>query len=261
MTVTDDLTSSLGPLRQTRTFAWRSIRKIRQTPEQLLDILVMPVLFTVMFTYLFGGALAGTPREYLQYLLPGILAQTMMFTSIYTGVTLKTDVANGVHDRFRTLPIWRLAPIAGAMLGDFLRHLGSASVVVAIGYVLGFRPEAGLLGVATAMLILAVFAFGVGWVFSALALLLKSPASVLTVGSLIIFPFTFVSNLFVDPATMPAWLQPIIDANPITHLIAALRAAMDGSFSLEIAAAALVAPLAMVSLFAPITLRAYGRSR
>ncbi len=147
------------------------------------------------------------------------------------------------------------------MLGDFLRHLGSASVVVAIGYVLGFRPEAGLLGVATAMLILAVFAFGVGWVFSALALLLKSPASVLTVGSLIIFPFTFVSNLFVDPATMPAWLQPIIDANPITHLIVALRAAMDGSFSLEIAAAALVAPLAMVSLFAPITLRAYGRSR
>ncbi len=92
MTVTYDLTSSLGPIRQTRTFAWRSIRKIRQTPEQLLDILVMPVLFTVMFTYLFGGALAGTPREYLQYLLPGILAQTMMFTSIYTGVTLKTDV-------------------------------------------------------------------------------------------------------------------------------------------------------------------------
>lgn len=247
------------PLWQTITFAWRSIRKMRQTPEQLLDILVMPILFTLMFTFLLGGAIAGSPDDYLQFLLPGILAQTVMFTSIYTGITLKTDVANGVHDRFRTLPIWRLAPIAGAMTGDILRHIGSALVVMVVGVALGFRPEGGLPGVALATLLLVAFAFGLGWVFSTIALILKSPSSVLTIGSLIIFPFTFVSNLFVEPATMPEWLQPVVTANPVTHLIDALRGAMAGSVTFETVLLALAAPALLAAVFAPLTLRVYGR--
>lgn len=255
------IASLVEAVHQTRAFAWRAIRKMRQTPEQLLDVLVLPILFTVMFTFLLGGAIAGTPDAYLQFLLPGILAQTVMFTSIYTGVTLKTDVDAGVHDRFRTLPIWQLAPVVGAMAGDLLRHLISASVVIIVGLVLGFHPAARVSGILAALALLLLFAFGLGWVFATLALVLKSPGSVLTIGSLIIFPFTFVSNLFVDPSTMPDWLQPIVTANPVTQLIEALRAAMAGSLTLPSIAAALVAPLVLVSLFAPLALAAYGRSR
>lgn len=234
-------------------FTWRAIAKVRQTPEMVLDILVMPVLFTVMFTYLFGGTIKGSPLAYLHFLLPGVLAQTVMFTSVYTGMSINTDRDKGVYDRFRTMPIAGLAPIAGVMAGDLLRHLGSAMVVIGVGYVLGFRPEAGPAGVAVAVLLLLAFAFGISWLFAALALLVRTPSSVLTLGSLVIFPSTFVSNLMVEPATMPEWLQPIVLANPITSLVTALRAAMGGTLSADIAAQALVAPAIAALLFATIS--------
>ena len=125
------------------TFGWRALLKVKHMPEQLFDVIVTPIMFTVMFTYLFGGALAGSPDAYIQFLLPGILVQTVTFTTIYTGFTLNSDISKGIFDRFRSIPIWRPSPIVGAMAGDMVRYTISSLIVIVIGFILGFRPEAG----------------------------------------------------------------------------------------------------------------------
>src|SRR5918997_2201776 len=129
------------------TFGWRQMLKIKHVPEQLLDVTITPVLFLLMFTYLFGGAVAGSTSEYLQFLLPGVLVQSVLFTCVYSGVTLNTDMTKGVVDRFRTLAIWRPAPLVGALLGDSVRYLVAGVVIVLLGVALGYRPSAGVPGV------------------------------------------------------------------------------------------------------------------
>ena len=145
------------------TFGWRGMLKIKHVPEQLLDVTLTPVLFLLMFTYLLGGALAGSTTDYLQYLLPGNLVLSVLFTTVYSGVTLNTDVTKGVVDRFRSLPVWRPAPLVGAMLGDSARYLVAASVVMALGLLMGFRPQAGVVGLVAGVVLVVVFAFGLAW--------------------------------------------------------------------------------------------------
>src|SRR5215216_949741 len=127
------------------TFGWRALLKIKHVPEQLFDVTAFPIMFTLMFTYLFGGALAGSTGEYLQFLLPGILVQTVMFITMYTGMGLNTDLSKGVFDRFRSLPIWRPATLVGALLGDAARYAMASAMVIVLGLVLGFRPAGGLI--------------------------------------------------------------------------------------------------------------------
>src|SRR5918997_305100 len=172
------------------TFGWRQMLKIKHVPEQLLDVTITPVLFLLMFTYLFGGAVAGSVGEYLQSLLPGVLVQSALFTCVYPGVTLNTDMPKGVVDRFRSLPIWRPAPLVGAMLGDALRYVVAASVVVALGLLMGFRPGAGLAGLLAGGLLVVVFAFGLAWVFTTLGLILRAPNAVMNTGFMALFPLT-----------------------------------------------------------------------
>jgi ABC-2 type transport system permease protein len=140
-----------GALAASLTFGWRALLKIKHVPEQLIDVTAIPIIFTLGFTYLFGGALAGSTRAYLQFLLPGSLAMTVVLVTTYSGVTLNTDLTRGVFDRFRSLPIWRPAPIVGALLGDAGRYLLSATIVIALGLVLGFRPAGGVVGVGAAV--------------------------------------------------------------------------------------------------------------
>src|SRR5918997_991562 len=185
------------------TFGWRQMLKIKHVPEQLLDVTITPVLFLLMFTYLFGGAVAGSTSEYLQYLLPGILVQSVLFTCVYSGVALNTDMTKGVVDRFRSLPIWRPAPLVGAVLGDTLRYVLAATVVVVLGVILGFRPDAGIGGVLAAMALVVVFAFGLSWVFTTVGLILRSPSAVMNSGFMALFPLIFLSNIFVEPETLP----------------------------------------------------------
>jgi ABC-2 type transport system permease protein len=186
-------------------------------------------MFTLLFTFVFGGALAGSPREYLQFFLPGILAQTVIFNSVYSGVGLCTDRQRGLFDRFKSLPIWSLAPFAGLMVGDILRHAIAGGIILAIGLALGYRPEAGPVGVLGAFLLLLAVGFGLGWVFLVIGLLVSTPMTVMTFGFTLIFPLTFASNMMVDPATMPGWLAAFVNANPVSHVVTALRGLLAGN--------------------------------
>ncbi|MFC4727748.1 ABC transporter permease [Coralloluteibacterium thermophilus] len=250
-----------GAVANTLTFAWRALLKIKHTPEQLFDVVVTPIMFTVMFTYLFGGALAGSTTDYLQFLLPGMLAQTVVFTTIYTGFTLNTDITRGVYDRFRSMPIWRPAPIVGAMLGDTVRYTISALIVVAIGLVMGYRPEAGAAGVLLSILLLNVFAVGIGWVFTTVALLVRTPSTVMTLSWLVLMPLTFGSNIYVDPATMPDWLQAFVAVNPVALLVTAIRGILAGAAEPAQIGLALLAPALVTLVCAPLTMRLYRRER
>ncbi|WP_108126118.1 ABC transporter permease [Saccharospirillum mangrovi] len=243
------------------TFAWRALLKIKHVPEQLFDVVITPVMFTVMFTFLFGGALAGSPQEYLVFLLPGILAQTVVFTTIYTGVTLNTDIGKGIYDRFKSMPVWRPSPLVGAMAGDLIRYTGSSLIVCLIGLLLGYRPGGGVLSVVLAIALLNVFAFGAGWVFTTLGLLLRTPGAVMTLSWLVLMPVTFASNIFVDPATMPGWLQAFIEVNPVAHLVTTLRAILAGEPSMDGLLITLLTPLVLTAIFGPLTMMLYRRQR
>lgn len=241
----------------TRTFVWRTFLKIRRVPEQLGDVILIPILFTLIFTYMFGGALTGSTSVYLQYLLPGTLAMTVLLVTIYTGVTLNTDISKGVFDRFRSLPIWRPSPLVGALLGDTFRYIIASGLVIAIGLLLGFRPADGITGVLAAVGLVLAFAFSISWIWVILGLVLRTPGAVQIFGLVILFPLTFVSNVFVDPATMPSWLQIVIQANPVSHLATAARGLMHGTAAASDIYWVLGACGVLVGLFAPLATYLY----
>ena len=224
------------------TFSWRALLKIKHVPEQLGDVVGIPIIFTLLFTYLFGGALAGSTGDYLEFLLPGSLVMAVLMVSMYAGVGLNTDVTKGVFDRFRTLPIWRPALIVGALLGDACRYLIASALVIGLDLAIGYRPAGGVPGVLSGVVLLLVFAFGLGWVWSTLGLLMRTPSAVMNVGMLVLFPLTFASNVFVDPSTLPGWLRGFVHANPITHLVTAERGLMAGTATAAQISWVLIAP-------------------
>lgn len=241
------------------TFGWRALLKIKHVPEQLFDVTAFPVMFLLMFTYLFGGALAGSTSEYLQGLLPGILAMTVVFITIYTGVTVNDDIDEGVFDRFRTLPVWQPAVIVGALLGDAVRYAIASTIVIGLGLILGFRPDGGVAGVLTAVGLLLVFAFGLSWIWTALGFVMRSPESLMGVSMMILFPLTFVSNVFVDPETMPGWLEAFVDVNPFSHLVIAMRGLMHGSATTAEVGLVLAMAAGLVVVFGPVTMYLFRR--
>ena len=250
-----------GALQNVLTFGWRALLKVKHMPEQLFDVIVTPVMFTVMFTYLFGGALAGSPDAYIQFLLPGILVQTVTFTTIYTGFTLNSDISKGIFYRFRSIPIWRASPIVGAMAGDTVRYTISSLIVIVIGFILGFRPEAGLPGLVASLVLLNLFGFGMSWIFVVLALIVRTPSVVMTMSWLVLMPLTFASNIFVDPSTMPHWLQAFIDVNPVAILVTAVRDLMAGEATLSIIGASLIGPAVVTLICAPVAMALYARRK
>ncbi len=260
----DALTSGERPPRPSwlstcGTFGWRVMLKIKHVPEQLLDVTVTPVLFLLMFTYLFGGAVEGSTQEYLQFLLPGILVQTILFNTVYSGVTLNTDVSKGVVDRFRSLPIWPPAPLVGAVFGDTVRYVLSGVVVVVLGIVLGFDADGGLLGVVAALALVLGFAFGLAWIFTTIGMLLRTPNAVLNAGFMALFPIIFLSNIFVDPSTLPGPLETFVDINPVSHLVTATRGLMGGDGDVGEIAIVLAIAAALTLVCAPVTARLYRR--
>jgi ABC-2 type transport system permease protein len=242
------------------TFGWRGMLKVKHVPEQLVDVTVTPVMFVLLFTYIFGGAIAGSTGEYLDYILPGILVMSVVFTTVYSGIALNTDLTKGVVDRFRSLPIWRPAPLVGALLGDSVRYLVAGTVIVVLGVILGYRPGAGLGGVIAALALVIVFAFGLSWVFTTLGLLMRSPNAVMNAGFMAIFPLTFLSNVFVEPDTLPSAVEAFVNANPISVLATASRGLMEGDASAGDIAIVLATAAALTAVFAPLTTRLY-RSR
>jgi len=251
--------SRAGALSAVLAFGWRGMLKIKHVPEQLIDVTLTPVLFVLMFTYMFGGAIAGSTGEYLQFLLPGVLVMSVLFTTVYSGVALNTDVTKGVVDRFRSLPIWRPSPLIGAVIGDSVRYLVGATVIIVLGLALGYRPEAGAVGVVAAAALVIAFSFGLSWVFTTIGLLMRAPNAVMNTGFMALFPLTFLSNVFVAPDTLPGWLKAFVDVNPISHLVTATRALMDGTVAgLELGVALGTAAL-LTAVFAPLTTYLYRR--
>jgi ABC-2 type transport system permease protein len=245
---------------QCLTFGWRGMLKIKHVPEQLIDVTLTPVLFLLMFTYLFGGAVAGSTGDYLQFLLPGMLVQSVLFVSVYSGVALNTDMTKGVVDRFRSLPIWRPAPLVGAVVGDSVRYVVASVIVVALGFIMGFEAGGGALGVIAAVGLIALFAFGLSWAFTTIGLLMRAPNAVMNTGFMLLFPLVFLSNIFVAPETLPSWLEAFVDVNPISHLTTSARGLMGGDAEADSIVISLVSAGVLTAVFAPLTVRLYRKA-
>ncbi|MEU0947787.1 ABC transporter permease [Streptomyces canus] len=241
------------------TFGWRAVLKIKHVPEQLFDVTAFPIMMVLMYTYLFGGALAGSPTEYIQFLLPGILVMSVVMITMYTGVSVNTDIEKGVFDRFRSLPIWRPSVMVGYLLGDALRYTIASVVMLVVGLVIGYRPDGGAGGVVAGIALLVVFSFAFSWIWTMFGLLLRTEKSVMGVSMMVIFPLTFLSNVFVDPRTMPGWLQAFVNNSPITHLSSAVRELMAGDWPADEIAWSLGWAGLFVAVFGPVTMRLYNR--
>ncbi|MFY4776162.1 ABC transporter permease [Metabacillus sp. RGM 3146] len=239
------------------TMAFRGLLKIRRTPEQLFDVTLQPIIFTLMFTYIFGGAISGNVQNYLPVIIPGILVQTVIGTSIVTGVQLREDMDKGIFDRFKSMPIARIAPLAGALMADTIRYTIATVLTLTMGYIMGYRPEGGLGCVILAGLLVIVCSWAVSWIFAFFGVIARTASSVQGISMLVLFPLTFLSNAFVPANTMPGWLQWFVNINPITHLVTAVRDLVnDGTMGWDIVIS-LIGGLVIVAVFAPLTVKYY----
>ena len=252
----------LGPvtgLRNTFTLTWRSVLKLRTNMEDVVGLSLQPVMFLLLFTYVFGGAIAGGTHSYLQFELPGLLVMTVVFATLGTGLMLNQDIAGGVFDRFRTLPIARWAPLGGAVLGDMVRYLISVGITLGFGMILGFRIGTGPLPAIAGCLLLLTFALAMCWVSALIGMLVKTPQGVQMYGFLAMFPLVFGSNLLVPAQTMPGWLQAFVQVNPMTALTQAERGLLTGGPVATPAIRSLLWALGIFVVFAPLAVRAYRR--
>lgn len=240
------------------TMAQRGLLKIRHNPQQLFDVIALPVVFAVMFSSIFGGAIAGTVGAYLPTLIPGVLVQVSIAASVATGVQLREDMNKGVFDRFRSLPIARIAPLAGALLADVVRYGVATTMTVIVGLIMGYRPSSAA-GMVFACLLVIVVAFALSWIFALMGVLMEKASTVQGVSMLVLMPLTFMSNALVPVETMPGWMQAFANVNPVSHLVSAVRdLANDGTFGAQIGWSLLGAAVVLI-IFAPLTLRVYMR--
>ncbi len=258
-TIEEVLTNRTRPksptaIQASATFAWRALLRIRYVPEQLFDVTIFPIIFLLMFTYLFGGAISGSTGEYLNFVLPGILVMTVSMITMYTGLDLNKDIEKGVFDRFRSLPIWQPSVLVGALLVDTLRYLIASTIMVTLGYILGFRPEAGFSGVITGVAILLLFSFSLSWIWTMLGIIVRSEKALMGISMMFLFPLTFLSSVFVDPSTMPNWLQKFVDINPITFVVDAVRTLIHGSEANGDVMIVIYISIALIVIFGPLTM-------
>ncbi|MEI5674102.1 MULTISPECIES: ABC transporter permease [unclassified Nocardioides] len=246
-------------LSQTVSMAWRSTKKMRRNPEQFFDVTIQPLLFTAMFAYIFGGAISGSVADYLPVIIPGILAQTALTACMATGIQLREDMDKGVFDRFKSLPIARIAPLAGPALADLLRYGTAATLTILVGLAMGYRPGGGVLGVLAGWALTIVAGWSLAWIFTWLGTIARSAQAVQGISMMIMFPLTFLSNAFVPESTLPGWLQAFVKVNPVSHVVSAVRDLInDGNVTGEVAWA-LLGCAVVVAIFAPLAVRSYAR--
>jgi oleandomycin transport system permease protein len=257
-----DLPARVSPiqgLRQSMTLAWRTLVQIRHNPWELGDFSFQPILFVLLFTYVFGGAIGGSPGDYLRLTLPGLIVMNMFFVTMYVGMGLNTDLTKGVFDRLRSLPIARWAPLAGRITADMVKQAWSFALLLAVGYALGFRVETSVLGLLGAVLLVLVFALAFSWVSVLVGVLSKDPEHVQLFGFTALFPITFVSNVFAPSDTMPGWLQPIVENNPVSVLADASRGLMVTGAEAEPIVTSLIWAAGIAALFSVLSVRALRR--
>jgi ABC-2 type transport system permease protein len=240
------------------TMAYRSLLLIRRTPQQLFDVTIQPILFTGMFAFLFGGAISGSVQGYLPIIIPGILAMTALTASIQTGVQLREDMDKGVFNRFKSMPIARIAPLMGPLLADFLRYAIATGLTFVMGYLLGYRWSNSA-AVLLAGILVIYAAWCVGWIFALLGTIAPTTQVVSGISSAILFPLSFLSGAFVPTDTLPWWLRDFVNVNPLTYIVSATRQLLNqgtigNDFWLSVFGSA-----AIVVIFVPLTLRFYMR--
>jgi oleandomycin transport system permease protein len=246
-------------VRNTFTLTWRSLLKLRTNYEEVLGLSLTPIMYLLLFTYVFGGAVSGNVHNYLQYELPGILVLSVIFSTLGTGMALSQDIATGVFDRFRSLPISRTAPLAGAVFGDVARYAISVAISLFFGMLLGFRIETSPLAAAAACLLVLLFAVAMCWFSALIGLSVKNARSVQWIGSLIYFPVTFGSNILVKTETLPGWMQAFVKGNPVTFLTQAERGLLIGGPVATPTIRSLLWALGMFVVFAPLAVSIYRR--
>jgi ABC-2 type transport system permease protein len=251
---------SLGEtVSQTLSMAWRALKKMRRNPEQFFDVTLQPLLFTAMFAYIFGGAISGNVKSYLPLLIPGIVAQTVLTTCMSTGVQLREDMEKGVVDRFKSLPIARIAPLAGPMVADLVRYLIAAGLTFVTGVAIGYRPGGGVPGVLGAMVLAIFTGWAIAWIFTFIGTVARNARAVQGISMLILFPLTFLSKAFVPVSTLPGALAAFVKVNPVSYLVSASRdLANNGVVSGEVGWT-LLAGVAVILIFAPLSVYSYQR--
>jgi ABC transporter DrrB family efflux protein len=217
-------TAMVGRLSDIWAMTRRNLVHISREPMQLSDVTIQPLLFTVLFVYIFGGSIPlPGGGSYVDYLLAGLLALNLVTSTMGTGVGLSTDLHEGMIDRFRSLPMWRSAVLVGRTMADLLTSLLCALIVALTGLAVGWRPDATILSIVGGFALVLFFAYAITWVAACVGLNSKSPESAASFGFIVLFPITFVSNAFVPTQHMPGWLQAIADWNPVSAVIAGTR--------------------------------------
>src|SRR5512134_823901 len=257
--VTLDRVGGPNVVRNTLTIARRYLLHIKATPEQLVEMTLQPLMFLVLFVYVFGGAIAGSSSEYLQFALPGILVQSVSFLPFTTAIALNVDFQRGVIDRFRSLPIARSAVIGGRILADGARIVWSILIITGFSMVLGFRFGGGAAGALGAVVLVTAWGLTMCWPMAFIGITARTTESVNTWGFMIILPLTFASSAFVPVETMPGWLQPVAEVNPVTAAIDAARGLMLGGPVAEPVTKSLIWMIAIQAVFAPLAIARYRR--
>jgi oleandomycin transport system permease protein len=257
-----NLTPRVTPIegvRQSITLAWRSLVQIKHNPTELIDFSIQPLMFLLLFTYVFGGAIAGSPGDYLTFALPGIVVQNALFATLNTGVGLNTDLTKGVFDRLRSMPIARWAPLSGRIAADVVKQAWAVAILLGLGAILGFRVGTSVVGVLGAFLLLLVFALAFSWISVLVSMLVSEPDKVMIFGFAVMFPLTFVSNAFVQTSTMPGWMQSIVKVNPVSILADAQRGLLVGGPVATPVLQSLLWAAGLTAVFAPLAVRAFRR--
>jgi ABC-2 type transport system permease protein len=244
---------------QTLSMAWRALKKMRRNPEQFFDVTIQPLLFTAMFAYIFGGAISGNVQDYLPLMVPGIVAQTVLTTCMATGVQLREDMEKGVVDRFKSLPIARIAPLAGPMVADLVRYLIAATLTFLTGIAMGYRPGGGVIGVVAAIVLSIFTGWAIAWIFTWIGTIAKNARSVQGLSMMILFPLTFLSNAFVPVDTLPGWLETFVNINPVSHLVSATRDLANDAAVTGQVGWTLLAGVVVIAIFAPLSVLSYRR--
>jgi oleandomycin transport system permease protein len=251
--------SPLTAVRHALTLTWRSLVQIKHNPMELFDLSLQPLMFVLLFAFVFGGAIAGSPKEYLEFGLAGIITQNALFLTLNTAVALNTDIGKGVFDRFRSLPIARSAPLAGRITADVVRQMWSVVILLGTGMALGFRIHTGAAGALGALVLLVAFSLAFSWLPVLIGMLVDAPEKVQMFGFVALFPLTFASSAFVPTASMPGWLQAWVKVNPVTLLTDAIRGLLVSGDVARPTLGALAWAAAIAVVFAPLALRTFAR--
>ena len=244
----------------TMVLAKRNLLRIPRAPDLLLSFTVQPIMFVLLFVYVFGGAISTPGYDYVDFLMPGIIVQTMSFGGFVTALGLAEDLKKGLIDRFRSLPIARSAVLAGRTLADVATNVISLAIMLAVGLVVGFSFDNGVLEILAGVGLLLLFGYAFSWVFAYLGLSASSAEAAQALGFIAVFPLTFASSAFVPTESMPDWLEAFANANPFTTVVDAIRALWLGAPAGTDVWVAVLWSLGLIAVFATLSVARYRRA-